>query len=1180
MAPRKQVATGPHCCRSYHRSEETQLPNLPADNSEMASSSNKRRRRTLEVIPANIEELPSVSKKRKTKLGNTIKRKGILDLRTRETDKLCALMNIPSVLGGLPLSNMYQHCQRGCPDPLTIWLKIIGVIKRTSPKVYNCILHLIPCVVKADYDPVKLVEDIYSLNILGMPNFERKARELIEEFLPTYVTNPKVIRLLGADRSDLESLCNILTTMRPYVANLAHEILRNSNEGVQLQLIGSFSNLQTINRMINEDPTRTETIFSLGKLKDAEAIEVLRRRLKKSELPVTGIHLLEKALSSIPCTFKAAQWLRETTWGFPITGITSPVPCEQVKIEDYDSIDRSLKKDCIIVKTSYKLKTEGKGALRSRGPFEPYLGHPSAALSAKSTGQVLLGTALVKIIDPENNNTYIARAVLDGGSQSCLMTVNLKKKMGLVSRDPDTLIISGINNMQVPISESCNIKISSLLTAFHTNLNCLVVPEVTGQLPNFPIDVVSLNLPNNIQFADPKFYNPADVDILLGADIFYDLLIPEQISLGVKKPILQNTKLGWILAGRSYYKPYNRIPHKIHCNFTKQISEDLAKFWALEELPSSKFSATTDEQFCEEHFLKNTKRLPSGRFSVLMPLTEIPETALGDSYNMAAKRFYNLEKKLNKDPELKEMYCKFIHEYEALDHLTKIDKPKFGNYIPHFAIFREGSETTKLRVVFDAAAKTSSKKSLNDIQCIGPVVQDDLFNILIRFRQHKFVLTGDIQKMYRQIEIQEPQRNLQLILWRDNDSKPLEVLRLNTVTYGTASAPFLSTRCLLQLSHECSDPIIAEIIKRDFYMDDLLTGADSQAELAYILKNVVDQLDSSCFPLHKFRTNCTQIFSESTNTNPLDLDKKSSVLGVSWSPETDTLNFSININDNTNKITKRIILSETCKIFDPLGLLSACTITLKVLLQKLWLQNLTWDESVPEDIKKIWLKTSRNLHALHSVSIPRHILPTTYTTCELHCFVDASQDAYAACVYVRAVNNDYVTVSLLCAKTRVAPIKTLTIPRLELSAALLGARLVAKVSEALRCPINKKLFWSDSTVTLGWIKTQTKNLKTFVCNRVNEIHELTDRDSWRHVPTNLNPADMASRGVDPGYLINCSMWWEGPDYLKNTEESQWPEIPNTKIILPELKALPTLTKLKNEENSEFIYLYSTINSEH
>ncbi|KAI8432406.1 hypothetical protein MSG28_004803 [Choristoneura fumiferana] len=506
------------------------------------------------------------------------------------------------------------------------------------------------------------------------------------------------------------------------------------------------------------------------------------------------------------------------------------------------------------------------------------------------------------------------------------------------------------------------------------------------------VNITQLNLPNDIPFADPQFCQPADVDMLLGAEIFFDILCPERISLGPNMPVLQNTLFGWIVAGPlspSLSKP----PQKLHCNFTREISEKLTKFWNLEELPSSKIPTSADDEFCEEHFIKNTYRLPDGRFSVLMPLKESPEIALGDSYKMAAKRFYNLEKKLVKNPELKRRYSEFIHEYGDLGHLTKIERPKFGYYLPHHCVLRDHSESTKLRVVFDASAKSASQKSLNDIQYIGPVVQDDLFNILIRFRQHQYVFTGDIEKCYRQIKIHESQRNLQLILWRDDASKPLDVLQLNTVTYGTASAPYLSTRCLLQLAHECPDPVISEVIKKDCYMDDLLT-----------------------------------------------------------------------------------------------------------------------------------------------VSVPRHVFGSSPAACELHCFVDASQEAYAACVYVRTTDySNCVTVKLLCAKTRVSPLKVMTIPRLELSAALLGARLVAKVSEALRCTIHKKTFWSDSTITLGWIKTQPKLLKTFVCNRINEIHELTNRNSWRHVPTEMNPADMASRGVDPSHLLNSSLWWEGPDFLKDNE---------------------------------------------
>lgn len=799
--------------------------------------------------------------------------------------------------------------------------------------------------------------------------------------------------------------------------------------------------------------------------------------------------------------------------------------------------------------------------------------NPPVSMSVRSTGQVLLGTALVKVTNPENKNTYHARALLDAGSQSSFMTEKLKRKLGTINRDSDSIIISGINNVHVPITDRCDITVRSLTSAFSTNLKCLVVPEITGQLPNVTVNVSNLNLPD-VDLADPNFFDPSDIDMLLGADIFYDILLTGKFRLGPNMPVLQSTKLGWIVAGPLGI--VDKVPTNVHCNFTREIHDNLTKFWNLEEIPSTKLLMSAEDEFCEEHFLKNTYRTNDGRFSVLMPLKE-PETALGNSYNMASKRFFNLEKKLDKNPELQKQYHDFIAEYEALGHMSKIKKPDFGYYMPHHAVIRENSETTKLRTVFDASMKTTSRKSLNDIQYTGPVVQDDLFSILLRFRQHKYVLTGDIQKMYRQVLINEPQRKLQLILWRYDKSQPLETYQLNTITYGTASAPYLSTRCLLQLGLEHPDQLISEIIKHDFYMDDWLTGADSEADLAYILKHVTEVLNSACFPLHKFRTNCPQIFQESTLPESLNLGKESSVLGVQWAPDTDTLKFSINIEKNLDKITKRNILSNTCKIFDPLGLLSPCTVTLKMLLQKLWQIKLEWDEEVPTDINKIWKKMINDLDVLISVSVPRHVLCLDPTVCELHCFVDASKDAYAACVYMRTVDqSNHVTVQLLCAKTRVAPLKTVTIPRLELCAAVLGARLVQKVAEALRCTIHKKVFWSDSTITLGWIRTPTKNLKTFVCNRVIEINDLTERNSWRHVPTNLNPADIASRGEDPKRVVDCTLWWEGPDYLKN-DESKWPVIPNSKLILPELKVLTVNTKPENKK-SELIKFENYSNS--
>ncbi|XP_049865132.1 uncharacterized protein LOC126366187 [Pectinophora gossypiella] len=811
-------------------------------------------------------------------------------------------------------------------------------------------------------------------------------------------------------------------------------------------------------------------------------------------------------------------------------------------------------------------------------------------LSLRTAGQVLLGTALVEVTNPENEATYRARALLDAGSQSSFVTHNLKHKLKINSHKLDYVTISGINNVQVPIADRCNVFINSLTDSFNFDLNCFVVPEITSKLPNTFVNISSLNLPDDLQYADPNFNIPSNIDLLLGAEVFFDILCPQKISLGRNMPTLQSTKLGWVVAGPLGLDG-SQPPKSIHCHFTREINENLTKFWNLEEVPSSNSIMTTDEEFCEEHFLKHTTRKSDGRFSVSMPIRDNPETALGESYKMATKRYFNLEKRLNKNPELKKQYINFIQEYDSLGHLTRIDKPKFGYYLPHHAVIRECSETTKLRVVFDASAKTTNKKSLNDIQCVGPVVQDDLFNILIRFRQHKFVLTGDIQKMYRQILINESQRQLQLIVWRDDESKPLEVLQLNTVTYGTASAPFLSTRCLLQLALECSNQDISEIIKQDIYMDDLLTGADYEDDLKRILEEVTRELHSGGFPLHKFRSNCPQIFEDSTLTNSLDLSNQASVLGVQWTPNTDTLSFSIKLDTLNDKITKRLILSNTCKIFDPLGLLSPCTVTLKILLQKLWQLKLSWDEQVPNDIKKVWLKMIGSLDDLLSLSVPRHVMCLSPVKIEIHCFVDASQQAYAACVYMRTVSNTKnINIKLICAKTRVAPLKAVTIPRLELCAALLGARLVAKVSESFRCPIHTKKFWSDSTITLGWIKTHPKTLKTFVCNRINEIHELTERTSWRHIPTDINPADMASRGVEPKCVLNSSLWWEGPDFLKKPE-SQWPQSPNPETNLPEIKSLKTtiaekehkIIKFENWSNSSklkriFAYIIRFINN--
>lgn len=807
-------------------------------------------------------------------------------------------------------------------------------------------------------------------------------------------------------------------------------------------------------------------------------------------------------------------------------------------------------------------------------------------LSAITMTHTLLCTAQVEIVNELNNKMVKARALLDTGSQSSFITDVLREKLGLNKNSSETLNVCGLNNIKTNILGKCVVKINSCTTEYNTQVCCLLVPTITGTLPSVEIDVGELDIPCGIQLADPMFFQPSTIDVLLGADIFWDIIGTNQIKLGSNKPTLQESQLGWLIAGPV---GISQSKSKVYCYFNQDSSIDnsLKKFWEIEELPSETKTKSLEEQFCETDFIENTSRLPDGRFCVRMPLKE-PETSLGDSYYLAKKRFLNLEIKLNKNPKLKESYTKFIDEYKELGHLSEVDRPKFGYYLPHHCVTREKSETTKLRVVFDASAKTSSGKSLNDIQAVGPVVQSDLFSILLRFRGHRFVLLGDIEKMYRQTALHPSQRHLQLILWRDSSTEPsnndnnLKVLQLNTVTYGLASAPFLSTRCLLQLANECNNETIANIMKSDFYVDDLNTGADSESELQYIYTNVKKILDSACLPLRKIRTNCLQAFAadDDTRLDSVDLIQESSVLGLNYSPKLDIIEFPLKVESPPQIITKRVVIATICKIFDPLGLISACIINAKIFLQQLWVIKLNWEEPIPQNLLNKWHKFISNLHFISNIKISRNVLCNNPIYIELHCFVDASQKAYASCVYLRSINDkNEVTVRLLCAKARVAPLKPVTIPKLELLGTLLGARLCDKVLQSLRCNISCKTIWTDSTVVLGWLKTDVRNLKMFVCNRVNEINELTNGFEHRHVPTNLNPADLASRGVEPQDLSISSLWWEGPSFLKK-ERLEWPQNSFVPHKLPEFKVHSLITAANNSaDNSSFIHFnkYSNFN---
>lgn len=787
------------------------------------------------------------------------------------------------------------------------------------------------------------------------------------------------------------------------------------------------------------------------------------------------------------------------------------------------------------------------------------------------SNQVILSTAIVEVSNPLTSQKVKVRALLDCGSQSSFVSKWLKDKLSLNSTQINPLKVIGIgNNCSNNVVECCNLKINSLNSNFNTFLSCYVLPELTGCIPKVKINVVSLNLPKEVPLADPTFYQPALIDILIGADMFWDVLKSEQRSLGVNNPKLINSQLGWLIAGPmnsscSRYIDNVNSKDKINChyaltdnNLIENIDKNLEKFWELEEVPIKSILSDKDKA-CENHFLTTTSRDQSGRFCVKLPMIESPD-CLGDTYNIARRRFILLEKRFRRNPVLKIEYSKFIKEYADLGHLSpsNIMMPTNAYYLCHHAVLKENSESTKLRVVFDGSATSSSGYSLNDILMVGPNVQDSLFSILIRARQYKFLLTGDIEKMYRQVLVHEDDRDLQLILWREDESRPLNTLKLNTVTYGTASASYLSTRCLWQLGEEQRDEFIKTIIQKDFYIDDLITGDDDPNQIRYIQKSVSNALRAGCFNLRKFKTNLPNLLGDGNKDElyeNLTISESKSTLGLGWNPSSDTLFFPIKNISEGNDITKRFIMSNSFKLFDPLGLLSPFVVQPKLMLQKLWQLKLDWDEPVPIYIKNDWQKFVAGLKYLINFKIPRHVIGASPKLIEMHTFSDASQSAYGACIYMRSISSSgTISVRLLCAKSKIAPLKPSTIPRLELAGALLAARLYKSVVETLRSRPDRIVHWCDSSVVLSWIKTDLIKLRPFVANRIAEIMENTDRSAWRYVATDQNPADLISRGEDAASLVSRDLWWQGPDFLYKNE-SEWPVLKYDKVdLLPETKS--------------------------
>ncbi|XP_076302005.1 uncharacterized protein LOC143220175 [Lasioglossum baleicum] len=800
-----------------------------------------------------------------------------------------------------------------------------------------------------------------------------------------------------------------------------------------------------------------------------------------------------------------------------------------------------------------KFGNQNNGDLKDAASLEKAADELSTHLVTKPCTNhfVLLSTARVHVYSTSGHPVKV-RALLDQGSVATLITADLSRRLQL-QRDPHSICVTGIGSSVSTSKHSAIVRFSStdeVEPAYSTT--AIILQNITRYTPQSTLRITNLDYLAGLKLADGDPMSSDPIDLLIGADLYGQLLTGELRRRANNEPIAQSTTLGWILSGPT---TPSSLPPRVevnHCAVFERLDESIRKFWEIETI-SEKAALSIDDEKCEIHFRKTHSRSATGRYIVRLPF-KTDQPLLGNSRSAAIRHLVQLENRFRRDKTLAIEYKAFMREYESLGHMRRVESRSpteraFGYYIPHHAVRRDHSETTRMRVVFNASRKTTNGKSLNDLLLSGPKLQQDLTAILMRWRQYEFVYTADVAKMYRQILMHNNDIDFQRILWRDNPNEPISEYKLLTVTYGTTSAPYQAIRVLQQLAHDEKGkfPLATPIIIDQTYVDDCLFGSDDPTQLRTQRDQLIQLLKKGGFHLRKWASNAPALLAD---IDPSDhglaggKDFKNgetlSVLGIAWNPLQDKFCIkSVAIPELPR--TKRAILSAISMLFDPLGWIAPIVVTAKVLMQQLWQERCDWDDEAPSEILDKWSVFCAQLPRVNELSIPRKLASGTIVRRELHGFADASIKAYAAIVYQRSIKNDgTVEIGILTAKTRVAPVKTISVPRLELSAALLLAKLLRTVQNAVQLHKFNVVCWSDSSITLWWLTKSPNQLKTFIANRVTKIHEALPDASWRYVPTDENPADCASRGLLPLELGNHPLWWTGPPWLRK-QDATWPK---------------------------------------
>ena len=793
-------------------------------------------------------------------------------------------------------------------------------------------------------------------------------------------------------------------------------------------------------------------------------------------------------------------------------------------------------------------------------------------LSSSRSNEEVLAYA---ILDTQSDATFILKEICDDLDVEMQPT---KPRLSTITNQESLVDSHRITDLQVR-GYSCDIQIPIPVAYTSTS-----IPANEGHIPTKTTAKKWRHL-QAIQDEMPHLLD-CNVGLLIGYDCS-QALTPREVRAGKNnEPYGIKTDLGWSIVGGSDVRSERTLCHRVAVKELPAVSmRDI-----LRVLESDFKDHKEDKQVSQEDLLF-LEKMESGirkteNLHYEMPLLFKNRPLLPNNRLMALTRLEHLKRKFIKDRKYKEDYIKFRNEIlnrgDAEEAPSVPPENQETWYIPHHGVYHPKKQ--RIRVVFACSARFKGS-SLNDQLLSGPDLTNNQLDVLYRFRMYHYAITCDVEKTFHQFLVPKNDRSYLRFLWWPNGDTELQPkeYRMKVHLFGATSSPGCASYALKHLANQerVTYPTAGHFIIHDFYVDDGLTSVESREDAKELIEGAREVCRRGGLRLHKFIANDRSVMesipkSEQASdinwdlpSEPLSIER---VLGVQWFVGVDSFGFSIFLKDQP--LTRRGVLSTVASIYDPLGFLAPLVLKAKRILQEVCQKGVSWDSPLPDKLRPRWEQWKADLLKLQNLRIPRCFIPKTMgkrRSYELHHFADASTFGYGNCSYLRVKDEDnQVNVALVIGKSRVAPTKITTIPRLELTAALVSAKVGTKIREELCYPNLREFFWTDSKVVLEYIKNEAKRFHTFVANRVQEINTRTNIKQWRYIDTKNNPADHASRGRTAEELVK-SNWFSGPSFLWEKEiPSNKEETPVLQIGDPEVKATTILTTVKKQDEFSLV----------